>query len=288
MRTHYWSNSNLADWIRGTDKPHAETSHGWTAWRKLAKTTHPYRYWIAEEGLDYLQKFVMWPVDRYHDIKYYINNRWISKSHALTAHPRDIEPGTWCDVGNRFLYCMFNELVDFVEIELAWSHIAWGNKEERKKYNMPGPVTWRAFNFFRRTWRCKQAGIDHLKWEMSLTQDDEFSNVEDDPFAGVPNAQAVAAKEKYDLYIWWTETRLNRPDPSDASGWTEMCERRRAASAAAGEENNDWVFSDDKTPEEREETRTVLELSNKIEAEYEAEDEAMMIRLIKIRQSLWT
>lgn len=287
MRTHYWANSALADWLRGTPKPGAETSQGWADWRKLAKATHPYRFWIAEEGLDLLQKFVMWPVDKYHDVKYYINNRWISKSHALTAHPRDIEPGSWCDVGNRFLYCMFNELVDFIEIELAWSHIAWGNKEEREKYKMPGPVTWRAFNFFRRAWRCKQAGIDHLKWEMSLTQEDEFSNVLDDPFAGVPNHQAIAAKEKYDLYIWWTETRPARPDPSDASGWTAICERRRAASEAKGE-GTDWVFSDDKTAEERAETRASLDLSNKIEAEYEAEDEAYMIRLIKIRQSLWT
>ena len=31
-----------------------------------------------------------------------------------------------------------------------------------------------------------------------------------------------------------------------------------------------------------------LDLSHKIEAEYMAEDEAMLIRLIKIRQSLWT
>jgi hypothetical protein len=33
---------------------------------------------------------------------------------------------------------------------------------------------------------------------------------------------------------------------------------------------------------------TALDLSHKIEAEYMAEDEAMLIRLIKIRHALWT
>lgn len=282
MRSQYWTNSAFADWLRGTNKLDSATSQGWIDWRKQAKAAHPYRYWIAEEGLGHLQNFVMWPVDQYHDIKYYINNRWVSRSHALTAHPRDIKPGSWCDVGNRFLYCMFNELVDFVEIEQAWSHIAWGDKETREKYNVPKYASWRMLNFFRRTWRCKEAGIDHLKWEMTLTTDDDYSG-QDDPFAGVPNHQAIAAKEKYDLYIWWTETRPARPDPHDVSGWTEICRRSR-------KDNDSFsgLFDNDKTPEERSATRTALDLANKIEAEYEAEDEAMMIRLIKIRQSLWT
>jgi hypothetical protein len=77
---------------------------------------HNFRYWLAEEGLDYLQKFVMFIPDNLYAIKYYINNRWVTRSHSLTAHPRDIKPGTWHDVGNRFLPCLFNELQDFVEV----------------------------------------------------------------------------------------------------------------------------------------------------------------------------
>jgi hypothetical protein len=45
---------------------------------------------------------------------------------------------------------------------------------------------------------------------------------------------------------------------------------------------------EDKTPEEAEMCRTALDKSNEIEAAYNKEDEEMMIRLIKIRESLWT
>jgi hypothetical protein len=107
------------------------TSEEWDNWTTAAQMKHNFRYWLAEEGLSYLQDFVTWPVRKIYDVKYYINNRWVTRTHALTAHPRDIKPGAWCDVGNRFLPCLFNELVDFVETESAWSHIAWGSKEDR-------------------------------------------------------------------------------------------------------------------------------------------------------------
>ena len=119
MPNHYWTCSKFADWVRGTPKGEAKTSEGWDNWHKLAGQSK-IRYWLAEEGLDYLQKVVFYVPDTLYSIKYYINNRWVTKTHALTAHPRDIKPGRWCDVGNRFLPCLFNELVDFVEVELAW------------------------------------------------------------------------------------------------------------------------------------------------------------------------
>jgi hypothetical protein len=45
---------------------------------------------------------------------------------------------------------------------------------------------------------------------------------------------------------------------------------------------------EDKTPEEAEMCSTALDKSREIEAAYNKEDEEMMIRLIKIRESLWT
>jgi len=155
MRANYWSCSRFADWLRGTPKLSAGTGKEWRQWRRAAKDAHPIRFWIVEEGLDYAQNFINWPADRFHDIRYYINNRWVSHTHRLTAHPRDIKPGSWCDVGNRFLPCLFNELVDFVEIEQSWHHVLWSD-EERKKYEVP----WWRRGFLRwRTWRCPEAGL---------------------------------------------------------------------------------------------------------------------------------
>ena len=276
----YWSCSPFADFIRGTKKLSAGTSKEWDTWHTQAKMKYNFRYWLAEEGLDCLQDFVTWPVRKIYNIKYYINNRWVSRTHSLTAHHRDIKPGEWCDVGHRFLPCLFNELVDFVEIESAWSHITWGSEEDRAKYN---PPFWAKGWWRWRTWRCPQAGLDHLDWAMTLKFDDEWIS-KDDPDYGKPTDQANRAREIKELYVWWTETFRNRPNAYDASGWSDLCEKRRLANPGEG-----YMGSlSDRTGEEREESRRVLDLCSKIEREYNEEETEMMIRLIKARTSLWT
>jgi hypothetical protein len=278
QHTRYWSCTPFADWIRGTKKLSAGTAEEWDDWTTRAQMKHNFRYWLAEEGLGHLQDFVTWPVRKIYDVKYYINNRWVTRTHSLTAHVRDIRPGTWCDVGNRFLPCLFNELVDFVEIETAWSHIAWGDKEARAKYDPP----FYASGWFRwRTWRCPQAGLDHLDWAMSLKFDEDWMD-KDNPKFGQPTPQALAAKELKELYTWWTTIYRNRPDPHDASGWSDYCEASRIANGGK------FSFGSDKSPELKEMSDKSHKLLQEIEAAYEAEDEEMMIRLIKVRNSLWT
>ena len=265
--SNYWSSSKFADWLRGTPSPNALSSPDWQRWRQSAEAAHPVRYWLAEEGLDHAQDFLTWPVKQIYDIKYYINNRWVTRTHQLTAHRRDIAPGTWHDVGYRFLPCLFNELVDYVEVELAWWNIAW-DKEARIKYQAP----WYASGWFRwRTWRSPECGLDNLRWQMELTHEDADGNT------SAP--QADKAREILALYDWWTEQRPKRVDPMKASGWTAYCNRRRSIT-------EDW-FSD-AGKEDTEDTTDMLDMMNKLEEQYEQEDEDMMIRLIKIRQALWT
>jgi len=276
MRSDYWTIGPFADWLRGTPKLKCGTSEEWDAWTDKAKAAYPIRWWIAEEGLDYLQKFVYYIPDRLNDIRYYINNRWISHSHALTAHPRDIQPGAWSDVGSRLLPCMFNELVDFVEIEQAWHHCIWSD-EAKTKFEVPW---WRKGWLRLRTWRSAEAGMEYLRWAETLSNA-EFLD-EDKKHEAEPTYQAKAAKEIIELYTWWTVTYRNRPDPHDASGWTEYCEASRIANGGK------LSWSGDKSPELKAMSDTAHEKLREIEAAYETEDEEMMIRLIKIRQSLWT
>ena len=278
MRSHCWSCSKFADWIRGTKKLSAGTSEEWHEWNTAAKMKHSFRYCLAEEGLDYLQKIVYYIPDKLNDTRYYINNRFVSCSHSLTAHPRDIKPGQWQDVGNRFLPCLFNELVDFVEIEQAWNYCMW-NDEEQKKYNVPW---WRSGWLRWRTWRCPEAGMEYLTWASGLVVDKDMGAEPGEKGYGEPTYQAKAAKEIIELYTWWTTTYRNRPDPTEASGWTAYCEASRIANG--GRLN----FSGDKTPELKKMSDKSHKLLRKMEADYEKEEEQMMIRLIKIRQSLWT
>jgi len=277
MRNHYWTIGPFADWLRGTKSPHAETGEGWDEWTSKAKAAHPVRYWLAETGLDYLQKIVYYIPDQLYGLKYYINNRWVTHTHALRAHSRDIKPGTWMDVGNRFLPCLFNELVDYVEVELAWWQIAWSDRDEKAKYRAPFWSTgwWRW-----RTWRCPQAGLDNLAWQM--TCDNTDYTPEDHPRYGELTPQAHNAKEILALYKWWTEERPKRVDPMEASGWRAYCEANRI------ENGGRLSFGSSKNPKLKKMCDQAHKLLNKIEAKYEQEDEAMMIRLIKIRGALWT
>lgn len=274
MRSHYWTCSKFADWLRGTPKLKMGTSTEWHNWEDEAKSLHPVRWWIAEEGLDYAQKIVYYIPDKLNDIRYYINNRWVSHSHRLTAHPRDIKPGNWCDVGNRFLPCLFNELVDFVEVEQAWHHCMWSD-EAKTKFNVP----WYRKGWLRwRTWRCPEAGLEYLRWATTLTNKDFIEEGEKEE----PTYQAKAAKEILELYTWWTVTYRNRPDPYEASGWSAYCEASREANGGR------LSWGSDKSPELKKMSNKAHKLLRKMEADYAKEEEAMMIRLIKIRESLWT
>ena len=278
QHTNYWSCSPFADWVRGTKKLSAGTSEEWDEWTTAAQMKHNFRYWLAEEGFGHLQDFVTWPIRKIYDIKYYINNRWVTRTHSLTAHPRDIKPGQWQDVGNRFLPCLFNELVDFVEIEQAWSHIAWDD-EARKKYKAP---FWAAGWFRWRTWRCPQAGLDHLNWASELRMTEDWGVHSGDKGYGELTGQAKNAIEVKELYLWWTETYRNRRDPYEASGWTAYCEAQREANGGR------LSFSGEKDPVLKKQSDKAHKLLQRLEADYEKEDEAMMIRLIKVRDSLWT
>ena len=273
----YWSCSPFADWLRGTKKLGAGTSEEWDEWTTAAKMKHNFRYWLAEEGLSHLQDFVYYIPNRLNDVRYYINNRWVSRSHSLTAHSRDIKPGNWCDVGNRFLPCLFNELVDFVEIEQAWHHCMWSD-EAKTKFETPW---WRKGWLRWRTWRCPEAGLEYLRWAETLTNE-EFLE-EGEKHKAEPTYQAKAAKEIIELYTWWTVTYRNRPDPYEASGWSAHCDTMRIKYPRS------FLSSlNSKDPEDRKASDKAHKLLQKIEAAYEKEDEQMMIRLIKIRQSLWT
>jgi hypothetical protein len=178
-------------------------------------------------------------------------------------------------VGNRFLPCLFNELVDFVEIEQAWHHCIWSD-EAKTEFEVPW---WRSGWLRWRTWRCPEAGIAYLEWAKTLTNE-EFLD-EGEKHKAEPTYQAKAAIEILELYYWWKNVYPNRPDPYDVSGWTAYCELRRA---------NGYHLLDmeDKSPEEAKMSKDSLDALHSLEAQYTQEDEDMMIRLIKIRESLWT
>lgn len=274
-RINYWSCSKFADYVRGTKSISYGTSEEWNDWEKTAKEKFPLRFWLADH-LDDLQNAIFLPSDILNNIRYYIVNRWIEKSHALTAHKNHLKPGQYHEMDERYINCLFDSLIDFVEIEKAWMYYI-GNPT---KYKVP---LWQKYKLLRfGKWSNKQAGIDYLKWEMTLVYDENWGMEPKDKSFGKLTEQAKSAKEVYELYTWWTEIYPNRLDPSDASGWSDYCEAKREAgySLFSNEANKDKKLKDQCTKS--------LKLMRKIEKEYDEEDTRMLTRLIKIRKCLWT
>jgi hypothetical protein len=206
FRVNYWSCSKLADKIRGTSKPAIGlTSEGWEEWDNVAKSKHPVRYYIAEELLNSIQDFFYFPKDVYKVIRNYINNRYIHKTHYLKT---GLKPGCYYEFDFRMLHGLFNELIDFVEIEQA-SMCSITNHDKSKKYKF-------------KKGRCPEAGLDYLDWASSLTHENE------------PTLQAEMAKRTLKLYHWW-KNRNNRPDAMDESGWSEYCDNTEFGSKTTDE-----------------------------------------------------
>lgn len=283
QHAHYWACTKIGDMIRGTIKPMAATMDEWNEWDTRAKQAHPFRYWLVEDAFGVVQDAIGYIPRKFTSARQYLDNRFITRSNSLTASPKNIPPGTWCDVGDRFLPCLFNELKDFVEIEKGWMNVIW-DTEAQRKYNTPWRVLHRWVRFFPTSrWRSAEAGLAHLDWEISLMCDESYGLSPDDPQYNEPTPQAISAAEIKALYLWWTLEYPNRPDPHDLSGWTEWYETKYP--------NGLFDNPTPTLPIWREDTVKSTEVLNKlmeIEAKYDAEDEAMLYRLIKIRHSLWT
>ena len=206
------------------------------------------RYWIAEEGLEYLQNLILYLPNGFRKLVTYINYRWVLDTHLLAGDKKHLKRGRWHDFDSKFLPCLFDGLVDFVEIECAIFHEGI-NKQTRKKYKKPW---WTKFYY---KWRSKEAGLDYLKWS---------SNNSDDTYA-----QAI--REILTLYFWWTEKRPQRETPESLSDYEEVSE----------------IISE-KTLSEKALISSLIDNYHTINKRYQNEDEEMMIRLIKIRNYLWT
>jgi len=259
MRTHYWSCTTLADRIRGTPKPTALEWDAWDSWHEEAKGKHPLRYWIAETLLDNLQAAIHWVPDKIDGVVYWWYTRWQRPTHVLRAHKEHIRPGTGWDFCDRLLPCVMSELVDFVEIDKALDQVRW-DREAGKRYQAP----WWLFKWPHiRGWRCRQAGLDYLDWEIGLGEES-------------PD-QAHAAREIKELYLWWTQTRPNRPDPYEATGWNKWSASQKGLGFTSREFD----------PDTKARVETMLDQLNKMEMDYLAEDKQQLHRVVDIYRRLW-
>lgn len=133
------------------------------------------------------------------NLKYFYYNKYVVKSHCLSADSKDLKQGEWYDLSDRLLPCIFNELKNFVEIELAYTYFTYSSVNEGKKSRKALP-----FNKFNKDFnRYPELGLKYLKWQSEFVWTEEELG-KDHPDLGSPTTQALNALEVISLYKWWT------------------------------------------------------------------------------------
>jgi hypothetical protein len=166
------------------------------------------------------------------------------------------------------LHANMNLMRDYVEVELAWRNVMFDD-EKKKQYRVPRfSQGWLRFKSF----RSQASGLENLDWESKLVYDEHMGIEPGDKLYGKPTPQAARARELQVIYNWWVNIYPNRPEPMEASGWSAYC---------------DSIKGDVLAPPSKESKKAMNALT-KIENDYIKEEEQMLIRLIKIRQGLWS
>lgn len=274
-RAHYWSNSKFADWVRDTFADYKKlgvvTMEEWDEYHDANKTNSPFVYWFTEDFLTLLQDVLMFPSDVVDEVRHYWVNRFVTKTHMINTK---LKPGQWHETDTRMMHGMFQLLVDFVEIEKAQMN-AWCSPKEVDR------PWWYRFRVFRWSdYRSRKDGIAYLDWEITLDAPnvDEYGTDHSCP------AQAASAAETKKLYLWWTEQRPARPDPFDASGYTASLNELEIKYP---DSKGRMFFGKYSEEDDKKLLNTMTEADNTTQR-YEDEDMEMMIRLVKIKSSLWT
>ena len=203
-------------------------------------------------------------------IRFYISDTLLTKIQDVVLFPKDVFRNVRCYFRNRFIdkihclktglkpgnyYDLDHRIIHALFNELTdfvETELAWAQQAFEKKK--------------KRLHRSPDDGIAYLQWAAGLTFGEDCAVDKDDPDYGKPTPQAIASKEILELYRWW-KNYPNRIDPMDASGWSDVCEMK----------NPD--------PELK---NQAFEKLNQLEKQQEQEEDEMLIRLIKVRRSLWT
>jgi hypothetical protein len=237
--------------------PGSLTSKGWRLFEKEFEQVAPVRYRIKK----HLQK--RYAIQRrLSDIKYWFLYRTTKRYHVIDS---GLPPG-YHSIDNLMLHSSFNMLKDFVEVETAY-HLIWTGEEriEMSWFEKYMPFYYTFFPF-----RRPELGLKHLDWAATL----------DDP-ALPPHArsdiQAQHAREIKALYFWWIEIRPSRKEIEtmhydDQGLGTLSC------------------FDDDfdkNAPDYVAHCESMKQRQDQ-EEEWKDEDTEYLIRLVKIREGLWT
>jgi hypothetical protein len=246
---------NWVDW----NPPTSLSTKGWRYFKKDFKETAPIRYWFKHS----LQRKYILPVKyKYNAMKEWIRFRTHDKYHIINT---GLSPDYY-DIRTIMLHGNFNLLKDFVEVEQAWHHYCWSDNRQCASWFEKHIPFYRVFYKF----RSAEMGVEYLNWAATL----------DDPTIPVHERsedQAQSAIEILHLYRWWTVVRPGRKVVV-TSDYNDQ------GLGILGALDTDF----DRTADDYVRHQDAMAEKEIVEADWDAEDTEMLIRLMKIRRKLWT
>jgi len=246
--------SNLFKWI--STKLLGETPNfaSMEEWRDIdiREKSMPMRYFILRTVPCWISVKHMQLNDFRYWFKYRLQNK--HKYHLVNT---GLTPNYY-EIDKRMLHANFNLLKNFVEDELA--NLQYWNRDK----NDPN---WIFDN--------KLAGLEHLDWQISLIHDESAGIAKDHKLYGKATPQAINATETKKLYLWWVNDRPNRKDP-----WGSIELDHKPSKS----------MYDAFTGTDEEKAARIVRGKKRMamEEKYNSEDDEMLIRLIRVRQDLWS
>jgi hypothetical protein len=244
--------------------PGALSSKGWRLFKNEFRERAPIRYWFTNTAYRAYVLPVKW---KYEEVCNWVRYRTYDQHHKLQT---GLSPG-YHGIETQMMNVNFNLLKDFVECELAWHAYAWTPEFEKERTwcskHMPFYYKFkRWFNPF----RSRKWAFTYFEWASKL---DDTSLPPDQRSVH----QAISAREIRDLYLWWVDSVPNR----------KTHERPKYSDQGLG--SLSALDSDfNREEEDYKEYRRVKELNDELAKKWAEEDDEMIVRLVKIRRSLWT
>lgn len=122
----------------------------------------------------------------------------------------------------------------------------------------------------------KEKSLETLEWEKTLIYGRDWGYSESDESFGKPTSQALAAMEQETIYKWWKENKDR--DFFKESGLADCYNF----------EYGDSFWESYSKMKDNPEQEACREKERELESKFKEEEEEMLIRLIKIRDTLWS
>jgi len=238
------------------DMPDAASMEEWDVWNNNAMKSK-FKWFIVDTVPTWFAVTFQY---RYEHFISKLKSKYIRKHNLIKI--TTLEDDEWYDTNTRLMHGMFQLLVDFVELEKAHMQVIFGEEN--------APRYMRKANY-----RNGIMGLKYLDWEITLGKEGGKD-------------QSKNAKIVRDLYIWWTGVRPQREDLMDVKGSMGVSTNEFYDSDTS--KDSMGVFADfgRKKDNEPDLYKDVNKAYEDAEKKYNKEDEQMLIKLVKIRKSLWT